>query len=69
MIGQCTEREIVDLLMKRQTEAMLHNRLMQDQNCEDLTGDDKITVVLKRIPIGDNLETKHFLASKMLRLG
>ena len=69
VLGQCITREMVDLLMKRQTEAMLQNRVMQDQNCEDHTGDDKINVVLKRIPRGDILERRQILASTMLRLG
>ena len=69
VLGQCMNREMVDMLMKRQTEAMLQNRLMQDQNCEDQTRDDRITVVLNKIAIGDTLERRHILASRMLRLG
>ena len=69
ILGQCLDRELVDLLMERQTETILQNRLLSTQNCEQNTGNDKITLLMKRIPLGDNLNRRHFLATKMLRLG
>ena len=69
VLGQCMARELVDLLVDRQKQAIFQNKLMSGQNCEDNVEKDLMTILLKRVPVRQSLTRRHFLATKMLRLG
>ena len=70
ILGQCLDKEVVLSLKKKQSESILKNRLMYSENCEESPRSERITVFMKINPLlNSKLYRKHFLSTKMLRLG